>query len=119
MLTCLCRSSLAYAISCIGAWDWPEEWPPFFDLIIAAIKSEDDAATHGAMRVLTEFSRDIDDCIIPKVAPVLLPEIYNIFCQEQVSTDKTKINLKNLEKKIIFIFSAICTEEYGMYFIQV
>lgn len=84
------RSSLAYALSCIGAWDWPEDWPPFFDLIISAIQSGDDAAAHGAMRVLTEFSRDLDDCIVPKVAPVILPEMYNIFCQEQKYSIRTR-----------------------------
>ncbi|KAF2359254.1 Exportin-1/Importin-beta-like [Trinorchestia longiramus] len=84
------RSSIAYALSCIGVWDWPDDWPPFFDIIIAAIKSGDDAGTHGAMRVLTEFSRDIDDVAITKVAPIILPEMYNIFCQDQKFSIRTR-----------------------------
>uniref|UniRef100_A0A6A7FW59 Importin-9-like n=3 Tax=Hirondellea gigas TaxID=1518452 RepID=A0A6A7FW59_9CRUS len=84
------RSSLAYAISCIGAWDWDEKWPPFFDLVIDAVKSGDEAGTHGAMRVLTEFSRDVDDCVISKAAPVILPQMYNIFCQEERYSIRTR-----------------------------
>lgn len=72
-------------MSCIGQWDWPEKWPPFFDIVIEAIKSGDMAGTHGAMRVLSEFSRDIDDAVVTKVSPIILPQMYNIFCQDQVS----------------------------------
>jgi hypothetical protein len=39
---------------------------------------------HGAMRVLTEFSRDLTDMQLPHVAPVILSEMYRIFEDEQV-----------------------------------
>ena len=52
---------------------------------MAALKSGEQAAVHGAMRVLTEFSRDLTDQHIPQVAPVILPEMYRIFCEDQVS----------------------------------
>lgn len=75
---------MAYAISAIAHWDWPEQWRNLFDLLMVALKSGEEAAVHGAMRVLTEFSRDLTDLHIPQVAPVILPEMYRIFCEEQV-----------------------------------
>ncbi|ROT64484.1 importin-9 [Penaeus vannamei] len=80
------RSSVAYAISAIAHWDWPENWCGLFDLLMAALKTGEEAPVHGAMRVLTEFSRDLtDDQHIPQVAPVILPEMYRIFCEEEPS----------------------------------
>lgn len=78
------RSSVAYAISAIAHWDWPENWCGLFDLLMAALKTGEEAPVHGAMRVLTEFSRDLTDQHIPQVAPVILPEMYRIFCEEEV-----------------------------------
>ncbi|MCL4123478.1 UNVERIFIED_CONTAM: hypothetical protein GTU68_033725, partial [Idotea baltica] len=42
------------------------------------------------MRVLTEFSRDLTDQHIPQVAPVILPEMYRIFCEEQTYSIRTR-----------------------------
>ena len=56
---------------------------------MVALKSGEEAPVHGAMRVLTEFSRDLTDQHIPQVAPVILPEMYRIFCEEEV---KVKCN---------------------------
>ncbi|EDO29874.1 predicted protein, partial [Nematostella vectensis] len=42
------------------------------------------AGMHGAMRVLTEFCREVTDAQMPQVAPVILPEMYKIFVQDQV-----------------------------------
>ncbi|CAL4085549.1 unnamed protein product, partial [Meganyctiphanes norvegica] len=77
------RSSVAYAISGIAHWDWPEQWSGLFDVLMAALKSGEEAPVHGAMRVLTEMSRDLSDQHIPQVAPVILPEMYRIFCEEE------------------------------------
>ncbi|MPC24072.1 Importin-9 [Portunus trituberculatus] len=79
------RSSVAYAISAIAHWDWPDQWCGLFDLLMAALKTGQEAPVHGAMRVLTEFSRDLTDQHIHQVAPVILPEMYRIFCEEEVS----------------------------------
>ncbi|XP_045131067.1 importin-9-like [Portunus trituberculatus] len=77
------RSSVAYAISAIAHWDWPDQWCGLFDLLMAALKTGQEAPVHGAMRVLTEFSRDLTDQHIHQVAPVILPEMYRIFCEEE------------------------------------
>ena len=47
------RSSVAYAVSAIAHWDWPEQWPELFQILMEALTSGDAIAVHGAMRVLT------------------------------------------------------------------
>ena len=47
------RSSVAYAVSAIAHWDWPEAWPQLFTLLMDLLVSGDVSAVHGAMRVLT------------------------------------------------------------------
>lgn len=50
------RSSVAYAVSAIAHWDWPEAWPQLFTLLMEMLISGDVSAVHGAMRVLTGLS---------------------------------------------------------------
>jgi len=47
------RVSVAYAVSAIAHWDWPEAWPELFDVLMEALASGSPDAIHGAMRVLT------------------------------------------------------------------
>lgn len=75
------RTSVAYAISTIAGWDWPEEWPGLFECLMQALTDGDANCVHGTMRVLTEFVRDITDVHMVKVAPVLLPHMLRIFTQ--------------------------------------
>ncbi|XP_064488644.1 importin-9-like [Ornithodoros turicata] len=84
------RSSVAYAISAIAHWDWPEAWPQLFDILMQALTSGDSNAVHGAMRVLTEFSRDISENQMFHVAPVVLPEMYKIFAQPEKYSIRTR-----------------------------
>lgn len=44
---------MAYVISSIALWDWPDQWPELFDLLMQALSSTDKDAVHGSMRVLT------------------------------------------------------------------
>ena len=46
------RTSVAYAVSAIAHWDWPEAWPDLFSILMEALTSGDKNAVHGAMRVL-------------------------------------------------------------------
>ncbi|KAI8511530.1 Importin 9 [Branchiostoma belcheri] len=84
------RSSVAYAISAIAHWDWPEAWPDLFGQLMQALTSGDFNAVHGAMRVLTEFTREVTDAQMPQVAPVILPEMYKIFTQAEVYSIRTR-----------------------------
>ncbi|XP_059509503.1 importin-9 isoform X2 [Stegostoma tigrinum] len=84
------RSSVAYAISAIAYWDWPEAWPELFQLLMEMLISGDVNAVHGAMRVLTEFTREVTDTQMPLVAPVILPEMYKIFTMAEVYSIRTR-----------------------------
>ncbi|XP_041083190.1 importin-9-like [Polyodon spathula] len=84
------RSSVAYAISAIAHWDWPEAWPRLFNLLMEMLVSGDVNAVHGAMRVLTEFTREVTDTQMPLVAPVILPEMYKIFTMAEVYSIRTR-----------------------------
>ncbi|XP_067683421.1 importin-9-like [Haliotis asinina] len=77
------RTSIAYAISAIAHWDWPEAWPQLFQVLMQALTSGDTNAVHGAMRVLTEFCQDVTDTQMIHVAPIILPEMYKIFLEAQ------------------------------------
>ncbi|KAM9408998.1 importin-9 isoform 2-T2 [Pholidichthys leucotaenia] len=84
------RSSVAYAVSAIAHWDWPEAWPQLFTLLMEMLVSGDVNAVHGAMRVLTEFTREVTDAQMPLVAPVILPEMYKIFTMAEVYSIRTR-----------------------------
>lgn len=84
------RTSVAYAISAIAHWDWPECWPELFDLMMQCLQSGDPNAVHGAMRVLTEFSREVTDNQMGLVAPVILPEMYKIFAETEKYSIRTR-----------------------------
>ncbi|GAB6022996.1 Importin 9 [Chamberlinius hualienensis] len=75
------RSSAAYAIAAIAQWDWPESWPNLYDIIINFLKCDDANTVHGAMRALTELSRDVTDTQMPGIAPLIFPEMYRIFTE--------------------------------------
>lgn len=72
-------------IAKIAHYDWPETWPRLFDELLGLLKSGAESNVHGALRVLTEFIReDITDEQFPYIAPTLLPELYAVFCREEV-----------------------------------
>lgn len=79
------RTAVAYAISTIAHWDWPENWPGLFDILVSCLSGECEFAVHGAMRVLTEFTRDLADTQISTVGPIILQEMYRIFQCEYYS----------------------------------
>uniref|UniRef100_H2ZMC2 Importin N-terminal domain-containing protein n=1 Tax=Ciona savignyi TaxID=51511 RepID=H2ZMC2_CIOSA len=84
------RSSIAYAISAIAHWDWPDEWPQLCSQLIQTIRSGEPDLVHGAMRVLTEFCRELTDTQIPHIAPVILPELLKIFVQQDHFSIRTR-----------------------------
>ncbi|XP_071477109.1 importin-9-like [Diadema antillarum] len=84
------RSSVAYAISAIAHWDWPDAWPDLFGLLMMMITNGNSNEVHGAMRVLTEFTREVSDVQMEHVAPVILPEMHRIFVQSDTYTIRTR-----------------------------
>ncbi|GFT94809.1 importin-9 [Nephila pilipes] len=99
------RSSVAYAISAIAQWDWPEDWPELFEILLRSLVSENSCAVHGAMRVLKEISNEVSDSQMPQFAPVILPEMLKIFLQDQKYEIRTR-------GRAIEIFAA-CAEVIG------
>ncbi|XP_063995676.1 importin-9 [Diachasmimorpha longicaudata] len=84
------RASVAYAISAIAHWDWPENWPGLFDILVNCLSGESEFAVHGAMRVLSEFTRDLTDTQLPNVGPVILQEMYRIFQSDNQYSIRTR-----------------------------
>ena len=77
------RNSVAYTISTIASWDWPDHWPELFDILMALLKENNEFAVQGSVRVLKEFVRDLGDSQISNVAPVILPDMYRIFMEKE------------------------------------
>ncbi|CAH3045821.1 unnamed protein product [Pocillopora meandrina] len=55
-----------------------------------ALTSGDGNLIHGAMRVLTEFCREVTDTQMPHVVPVILPEMYKIFIHAEMHSIRTR-----------------------------
>ncbi|XP_015788598.1 importin-9 [Tetranychus urticae] len=72
------RGSIAFVISGIAHYDWPDEWTDLFDILIGYINSENLLAIYGSMKVFTEMCHEISELQIPDIAPILLPRIYDI-----------------------------------------
>ncbi|OXU19363.1 hypothetical protein TSAR_015966 [Trichomalopsis sarcophagae] len=104
------RTAVAYAISRIAHWEWPENWPELFDILVGYLSEENQFAVHGAMRVLTEFTRDLTDTHLPNVGPVILQEMYRI-----IQSD-TKYSVRTRGRAIeIFTTIASLVAETGVY----
>ncbi|CAG2115900.1 unnamed protein product [Medioppia subpectinata] len=84
------RSSLAYAVSTIAHYDWPEEWPQLGDVLIAYLSSGDRIAVYSAMKVFVELSHEVVDFQIPSIAPLLLPKMYEIFVSSKEFSLRTR-----------------------------
>lgn len=84
------RSSLAYAVSAIAHYDWPEEWPQLGTILLEYLSSGNTIAVSNAMKVFVELSNEITDIQIPSVAPLLLPKMYEIFISPQEFSLRTR-----------------------------
>uniref|UniRef100_A0AAZ3Q4E5 Importin N-terminal domain-containing protein n=1 Tax=Oncorhynchus tshawytscha TaxID=74940 RepID=A0AAZ3Q4E5_ONCTS len=107
------RSSVAYAVSAIAHWDWPEAWPQLFTLLMDLLVSGDVSAVHGAMRVLTEFTREVTDTQMPLVAPVILPEMYKIFTMMEIYSIRTRSRAVEIFTTCAYLICAIEELEKG------
>lgn len=82
------RNTVAYTISSIAGFDWPELWPELFDIIVKCLSGNEDSV-HGAMQVLVEFTYELEDRVVD-VGPIILSEIYRIYDSENAFTVKTR-----------------------------
>jgi len=100
------RNTVAFCLAAIAHWDWPDAWPQLFDILMEAMKAEDEFAVQGAVRVLKELSRDLTDSQVPSIAPVILPDIYRIFCESERFTVRTRARAVEI---FTTLTSMICT----------
>lgn len=107
------RSTVAYAVSAIAHWDWPDAWPQLFGLLMEMLTGGDVSAVHGAMRVLTEFTREVTDTQMPLVAPVILPEMYRIFTMAEVYSIRTRARAVEIFTVCASLIHAIDEVEKG------
>ncbi|XP_075930627.1 importin-9 isoform X2 [Petromyzon marinus] len=107
------RSTVAYAVSAIAHWDWPDAWPQLFGLLMEMLTGGEVSAVHGAMRVLTEFTREVTDTQMPLVAPVILPEMYRIFTMAEVYSIRTRARAVEIFTVCASLIHAIDEVEKG------
>lgn len=82
------RSAVAYTISTIASWDWPNNWNELFDIIVKCLEGNDDSV-HGAMQVLVEFTYDLGQQITD-VGPIIISEVCRIFEADSVFSVTTR-----------------------------
>lgn len=82
------RSVVAYSISNIASYDWPNDWQELFDIIVKCLSGNENSV-HGAMKVLVEFTLDLDKQIA-EVGPMILSEVYRIFAAQDVYSVSTR-----------------------------
>lgn len=82
------RNTVAYTISSIAGFDWPNDWVELFDIIVSCLAGNEDSV-HGAMQVLVEFTYELEDRV-KDVGPIILSEIYRIYDSETIFTVKTR-----------------------------
>ncbi|XP_052872556.1 importin-9 [Anopheles cruzii] len=76
------RSVVAYCIANIALYDWPGDWQELFDVIVKCLSGTENSVD-GAMKVLVEFTRELDKQV-GEVAPLILSEVYRIFTADTV-----------------------------------
>lgn len=77
--------SYAHALSKIAQFDWPQNWPQLFPVLIGYLRSGSPNAIYSTLKVFKELAFEIADTQIPDVAPLLLPEMLNILTCDQFS----------------------------------
>lgn len=82
------RNTVAYTISSIAGYDWPQDWVELFDIIVKCLAGNEDSV-HGAMQVLVEFTYELEERV-KDVGPLILSEVYRIYDSENMFTVKTR-----------------------------
>ncbi|KAI8619957.1 armadillo-type protein, partial [Chytriomyces sp. MP71] len=87
-----------------------ESWPELFTSLMNNLKSGAPDQIHGALRVISSFVDDISETQFSQIAPVLLPQVFEIFANQSYSPRvrsravsvfrKFLETLKNVEKSI-------------------
>ena len=73
-------------MAAIAHWDWPDNWPQLFDLLVNNLAGGNYSTIHGTLKVLKEIAEDLSDSQLPQIAPVILSHMYRIFSEDQVNS---------------------------------
>nr|XP_027203967.1 importin-9-like [Dermatophagoides pteronyssinus] len=89
-------SSFAHSISNIAQYDWPQQWPQLFPTLNQYLSyGQQPNAIYSSLKVFQELAHEITDTQIPDIAPILLPQLLNIFISKKfpihTSTKAVKI----------------------------
>lgn len=71
-------SSIAFAVSAIGHFDWPEEWSELMPALLMYLSSGNHSAIYASMKIFAEMCHEVIDIQIPAMGPVLLPKMLEI-----------------------------------------
>ncbi|KAJ3130777.1 hypothetical protein HK100_007495 [Physocladia obscura] len=59
-----------------------ESWPELFQSLMSNLKSGAPDQIHGSLRVVSSFVDDISETQFAHIAPILLPQVYEIFANQ-------------------------------------
>ncbi|ESO07416.1 hypothetical protein HELRODRAFT_76488 [Helobdella robusta] len=105
------RSGVAYVISAMATWDWPETWPELLDILVEGLSSGHPDYTHGCMKVLTEFCREITGKQLNQVVPAIFPQLCNILQDHQKFEVRTRSRAVDIFATIANLIGLICDTE--------
>ncbi|KAJ3694783.1 hypothetical protein LUZ60_000160 [Juncus effusus] len=79
------RTAVGMAISVIGQFDWPENWPELLPFLLRLINGETNQnRVRGALRCLALLCADLDDSTVPRLLPELFPSLHKIISSPHV-----------------------------------
>ncbi|MQL84216.1 hypothetical protein Taro_016714 [Colocasia esculenta] len=87
------RTAIGMAMASIAHYDWPDDWPDLLPFLLKLISDESNiGGVRGALRCLALLSDDLDDTVVPKLVPILFPQLHRIVsspnCYEKALRDK-------------------------------
>ncbi|CAA6670078.1 unnamed protein product [Spirodela intermedia] len=67
------------AVASIAHYDWPEDWPDLLPCLLKLLSNQSNmSGVGGALRSLALLSDDLDDSMVPKLVPILFPQLHKI-----------------------------------------
>ncbi|KAK1923454.1 armadillo-type protein [Papiliotrema laurentii] len=104
------RSASAFALSTIGKYDWPEDYPTLLDDLVRLLSGSADSV-HGAMRVISEFVKNelSEDQLLPVVRD-LAPALLNILGNPQAHSPATRASTVNVFRQVVRMLETVKDE---------
>ncbi|PWA02815.1 hypothetical protein BB558_001037 [Smittium angustum] len=108
------RKAAAYVLSAIGKYDWPDEWPQMFQLLLNLLKSGDNNQISSSLAVFKEIiRRDLSSDQLNELF-LLLPELKNILDRSQIHSIETQTSAVLIFEESIEFLSLSGLENTGI-----